>query len=166
MIRTVKSSIKIPLTIKIRTGWEQSTRNADKVVQIAYNEGVEWVAIHGRTRSQGYSGESDWDYIKQIKSNSPLPIIGNGDLNTPMLVETRLKESQCDGVMIGRGCLKNPFIFFDTLKRLNIQKNETQNINSILKNNDLWSIFTKLHEHLATHCDDTILLIQLKKFAA
>ncbi len=159
MIRTVKSAIKIPLTIKIRTGWDQSTRNAMEVAHIAFNEGVTWVAIHGRTRAQGYSGNSDWNYIQQIKNQSPLPIIGNGDLNTPLTIETRLRESGCDAVMIGRGCLKNPFLFLDTLNHL-------RGDSKVILKRDLWSVFERLHFHLTTQCDDTILVIQLKKFAA
>lgn len=160
MVRTVKSSIKIPLTIKIRTGWEQNSRNADEVTHIAYNEGVTWVAIHGRTRAQGYSGQADWDYIREIKTKSPLPIIGNGDLNTPNTIINALQTSGCDAVMIGRGCLKNPFLFSDTLNRMN-----GQDCNNALQR-DLWTVFERLHSHLATHCDDPILTIQLKKFAA
>jgi nifR3 family TIM-barrel protein len=160
MVRTVKAAISIPLTIKIRTGWDQNSRNADEVCRIAYNEGVTWVAIHGRTRAQGYSGHADWDYIAQVKAQSPLPIIGNGDLHSPQMIERRLKKSGCDAVMVGRGCLKNPFLFSDTLKHL---YGDTQ---SPLPNRDLWSVYSRLHHHLATQCDDTILTIQLKKFAA
>ncbi|MEM7646698.1 MAG: tRNA dihydrouridine synthase DusB [Pseudomonadota bacterium] len=109
--RQIKSKIQIPLTIKIRTGWDQHSRNALEIVQLAFDEGVTWVAIHGRTRAQAYNGEADWDYIAGVKANSPLPIIGNGDITSPELAVGRLKESGCDGVMIGRGCLKNPWIF-------------------------------------------------------
>ena len=191
MIRTVKSAIQIPLTIKIRTGWDQNTRNASEVTHIAYNEGVTWVAIHGRTRAQGYSGEADWDFIREVKAQSPLPILGNGDLNTPRMVEARLKQSGCDGVMIGRGCLKNPFIFQETLARLKKQESQTHtekntdtsqssfpstspseslsvfdSSDSSLFTKNLWSAYGRLHTHLATQCDDVILTIQLKKFAA
>lgn len=160
MVRTVKAAIQIPLTIKIRTGWDQSSRNAEEVIHIAHNEGVSWVAIHGRTRAQGYSGNADWDYIRQVKATSKLPIIGNGDLHSPKMIEQRLKESGCDAVMIGRGCLKNPFLFRDTLNHL-----RSESVAEPLKR-DLWSVYDRLHFHLATQCEDTILTIQLKKFAA
>lgn len=161
MIRTVKSALQIPLTIKIRTGWDQNSRNAVEVAHIAYNEGVEWVAIHGRTRAQGYSGQADWAYIQEVKEKSPLPILGNGDLNSPSSIEQRLNESGCDGVMIGRGCLKNPFLFLDTLQHrgMNLKNGPTLE-------RSLWHAYQRLHHHLATQCDDTILTIQLKKFAA
>lgn len=114
--RNIKNKISIPLTIKIRTGWDQQTRNALDIVQLAYDEGVSWVAIHGRTRSQAYTGKADWDYIAGIKANSPIPIIGNGDITSAQLAVDRLKESGCDGIMIGRGCLKNPWIFGQAFK--------------------------------------------------
>ena len=104
-------SVKIPVTIKIRTGWDSETRNALEVVRVAAEAGVAWVAIHGRTRAQGYSGLADWDFIGNVKAKSPLPIIGNGDLTTAEIAVDRLKIYGVDAVMIGRGALRNPFIF-------------------------------------------------------
>lgn len=122
--RQIKKVISIPLTLKIRTGWDQQTRNALEIVQLAYDEGVTWVAIHGRTRSQAYNGKADWDYIAGVKANSPIPIIGNGDITSPDLAVSRLKESGCDGVMIGRGCLKNPWIFYQAMRILGRETKE------------------------------------------
>jgi len=104
-------SVKIPVTIKIRTGWDADSRNAHDVVRAAADAGVAWVAIHGRTRAQGYSGQADWDYIAEVKAKSSIPIIGNGDLNNPETAVRRLKETGVDAVLIGRGALRNPFIF-------------------------------------------------------
>jgi len=115
MLTEIKSAIHIPLTIKIRTGWDYTSVNASEIVKAAYDSGVTWVAIHGRTRAQGYSGLADWDLISRVKEKSPLPIIGNGDVTTAALAVQRLKETGCDGVMIGRGCLKNPWIFRQAL---------------------------------------------------
>ena len=103
--------VKIPVTIKIRTGWDAESRNALDCVHAAADAGVRWVAIHGRTRAQGYSGLADWDLIGNIKAKSPLPIIGNGDLITPEVAVDRLRTYGVDAVMIGRGALRNPFIF-------------------------------------------------------
>ncbi len=160
MISTIKKAIDIPLTIKIRTGWDQSTRNADEVVKIAYEEGVTWVAIHGRTRAQGYSGLADWDYIAEVKSKSKLPILGNGDILTAQQAVLRLEQSGCDGVLIGRGCLKNPHIFADALALWRGEK-----LDSTL-GRDYVNLYQQLHEVLMAHCDERILQIQLKKFAA
>lgn len=115
MLSTVVKATKLPVTIKIRTGWDAESRNADQVANLAYDEGICWVAIHGRTRAQGYEGLADWNYIAEIKSKAKLPIIGNGDIVTPEQACQVLKSTGCDGVMIGRGALKNPYIFREAL---------------------------------------------------
>ena len=115
VFRAVKAGTKLPVTVKIRTGWDSESRNATEVAKIAYNEGLTWVAIHGRTRAAGYSGLADWDYIAEVKANSKIPILGNGDINSAATAMKRLGESGCDGVMIGRGCLKNPWIFREAM---------------------------------------------------
>jgi tRNA-dihydrouridine synthase B len=104
-------AVKIPVTIKIRTGWDATSRNALDVVHAARDAGVTWVAIHGRTRAQGYSGLADWDFIGNIKAKSSLPIIGNGDLNTGEIAVDHYKTYGVDAVLVGRGALRNPFIF-------------------------------------------------------
>lgn len=115
-------SVKIPVTIKIRTGWDAQSRNAMDIVRVAAESGVTWVAIHGRTRAQGYSGQADWDLIGEIKAKSPLPIIGNGDVTTADNAVERFRTYGVDAVMIGRGALRNPFIFEQGLARLNGQE--------------------------------------------
>jgi nifR3 family TIM-barrel protein len=104
-------SVRIPVTIKIRTGWDSETRNAQEIVRVAADAGVPWAAIHGRTRAQGYSGDADWAFIGEIKAKSPIPIIGNGDVTTAEIAVERLRTYGVDAVMIGRGALRNPFIF-------------------------------------------------------
>ncbi len=110
-LQAMVQSVKIPVTIKIRTGWDEKTKNALEVVHAAADAGVKWVAIHGRTRAQGYSGTADWEFIGEVKAKSPLPIIGNGDLTTAEIAYERYKTYGVDAVMIGRGALRNPFIF-------------------------------------------------------
>lgn len=118
MLRTVKSAITVPLTIKIRTGWDDSTKNAAEIVRIAREEGIDAVAIHGRTRAQGYAGHADWGFIREINAGAQLPIIGNGDILSGPLAAARLHESGCGGVMIGRGALKNPWIFREAVEAM------------------------------------------------
>jgi tRNA-dihydrouridine synthase B len=110
----MKKAIEIPLTIKIRIGWDDDSINADEVIRIAWNEGVEFVAIHGRTRAQQYKGQARWDYLEGLNANSPLPLIGNGDLHTSYLVKKRLEKTTCDALMLGRGALRNPFLFLES----------------------------------------------------
>jgi nifR3 family TIM-barrel protein len=159
VLRTVKSAVKIPVTIKIRTGWEQSQRNAVEVTKIAHDEGITWVAIHGRTRSQGYSGAADWEYIASVKAVSPVPVIGNGDILSAEQAESRLRTSGCDGVMIGRGCLKNPWIFKEAQNILN-GKNSEEGI----KYNYL-PILTRMRQLLESSHDERTVMIQLRKFS-
>ncbi|QDK43792.1 tRNA dihydrouridine synthase DusB [Bdellovibrio sp. ZAP7] len=159
VLSAVKAAVKIPVTIKIRTGWDSTTRNASEICNIAYNEGMEWVAIHGRTRNQGYSGFADWDFITEVKANAKLPILGNGDILTPRQAVLRLEQSGCDGVMIGRGCLKNPFIFMDALS---LWRGES--VKDVKR--DYVSLFNSLKNEVVAHCDEHITGIQLRKFAA
>jgi tRNA-dihydrouridine synthase B len=109
----IKSNIKLPLTCKMRTGWDHNELTVHECVRAAYNAGCEWAAIHGRTRAQGYQGESDWKLIKEVQQNSPLPIIGNGDIRNSKQAIDRLEESGVAAVMIGRGALRNPWIFME-----------------------------------------------------
>jgi tRNA-dihydrouridine synthase B len=160
LLKAVVSAVKIPVTIKIRTGWDAGTRNADEVVKIAYNEGISWVAIHGRTRAQAYNGQADWDYIAEVKSQAKLPIIGNGDILFAQQAVDCLLQSGCDGVMIGRGALKNPYIFRDALA---LYRGEQPD--KTLKR-DFGTLFIALKVAIVARCEDRITQIQLKKFAA
>lgn len=160
VLSSTVAAVKIPVTIKIRTGWDSTQRNALDVCNIAYNEGITWVAIHGRTRAQGYNGEADWEFISEIKAKSKIPILGNGDILTPQKAIQRLKESGCDGVMIGRGALKNPLIFADALS---LWKGES--VRTDLKRN-YKSIFLDLSLAIKAHTSEHITNIQLKKFAS
>jgi tRNA-dihydrouridine synthase B len=152
-IRAAKSGIQIPLTIKVRTGWDANTRNTHEVAQIAYDEGVTWVAIHGRTRAAAYTGLADWDYIREVKAKSKVPIIGNGDINSASTAVRRLEETSCDGVMIGRGCLKNPRLFIEARGILS-------------EEGSFGRILDRLHTHLSGFYDERLTLIQMRKFAA
>lgn len=108
---SMKKAIDVPLTIKIRTGWDADTINAPEIINIAYNEGIEFVAIHGRTRTQQYKGSADWGLLEHCAQTAPLPIIGNGDLHSAPLTQERMKKTTCQALMLGRGPLRDPFIF-------------------------------------------------------
>jgi nifR3 family TIM-barrel protein len=166
VFRAVKSATTLPVTVKIRTGWDESSRNAAKVAEIAYNEGLSWVAIHGRTRAAGYSGWADWDFIAEVKAQSKLPIIGNGDVNSAETAVRRLQETGVDGVMIGRGCLKNPWIFAESRDMWNqVRGLPSEDLSSYLEK-DFVSLFRNLHAAFASSTDERITTLQLKKFAS
>ncbi len=162
--KQVKAATKLPVTVKIRTGWDDSLKNADEVCKIAYNEGLTWVAIHGRTRAAGYSGLADWDYISHVKANAKLPIIGNGDIMGAEQANSRLQQSGCDGVMIGRGCLKNPWIFLQSQRIWQAQNLAGES--SAPDENDFVQIFLRLKLALERNADEKIMILQLRKFAS
>lgn len=109
---TAKTSKK-PVSVKIRKGWDKNSVNAVKFSSMAENSGATMIIIHGRTREMFYSGKADWDIIKRIKETVGIPVIGNGDVFTPEDALEMFKKTDCDGIMIGRGALGNPWIFRD-----------------------------------------------------
>lgn len=113
LFSAVKKAIKVPLTIKIRIGWDHDSVNALEVIHIAREEGIEFVAVHGRTRAQQYTGNANWDYLEHLGEKAPLDIIGNGDLHTAGLVRAKMANTKCQALMLGRGPLRNPFLFLE-----------------------------------------------------
>lgn len=118
IIRCTVNSVSVPVTIKIRKGWDENSVNAVEIASIAAEEGAAAVAVHGRTREQFYSGDADWDIIKQVKRAVNIPVIGNGDIQTPQDAKRMIEETGCDGIMIGRGAQGNPWIFKRTIEYL------------------------------------------------
>jgi tRNA-dihydrouridine synthase B len=110
IFKAVRKAIKIPLTIKIRSGWDRSSINAVEVLKLAEDCGVDGLAIHGRTRCDLFSGTADWQVIARVKEQSRIPIMGNGDVMAPADAERMFRETGVDGVMIGRGVLSNPWL--------------------------------------------------------
>lgn len=154
------NSVKIPVTIKIRLGWNSEEKNALEVVRAAEDVGVAWVAIHGRTRSQAYTGEADWDFIGNIKSKVSIPIIGNGDIVTPELAVERYRRFGVDAVMIGRGALRNPFIFEQSEQFLKTGAYTAASAEDYLK------LLQDQKYFLSFHPNERTALLQSKKFLA
>lgn len=108
--RTVKA-IRKPVTVKIRKGFDAGHVNAVEIARIVEGSGAAAIAVHGRTREQYYSGQADWDIIRQVKEAVSIPVIGNGDVDSPEKAKALMEETGCDGVMIGRAARGNPWIF-------------------------------------------------------
>ena len=113
--KTVKA-IRKPVTVKIRKGFDEEHINAVEIARIAESAGAAAVAVHGRTREQYYHGKADWDIIRRVKDAVRIPVIGNGDVDSPGAARRMLEETGCDGIMIGRGAQGNPWIFHQILR--------------------------------------------------
>jgi nifR3 family TIM-barrel protein len=111
IIRAVKKAVRIPVTVKIRSGWTRRSVNAVEISRVAEKSGADAIIVHGRTADQGFGGVADWKVIAEIKKKVNIPVIGNGDIWQPQDAIRMLQETSCDAVMVGRGALGNPWIF-------------------------------------------------------
>lgn len=162
IIEKTVDSVNIPVTAKIRSGWDQQHINATEIAKIIEEAGASAITVHPRTKTQQYSGKSDWNIIKQVKENVNIPVIGNGDIWTCYDAEQMLQETKCDAIMIGRGVLGNPWL----IKQINNyldhnEKPETitaqQKINMIKKHTELL---------LEEEKDEKIAIIKIRKHAS
>lgn len=156
VIRTTKKALgDVPLTIKIRLGWDRKNLNYNEFIKIAHEEGVEAVTVHGRTKTEMFTGTVDYDLIADAKANAKLPIIGNGDV---MDVETynKMLDTGVDGVMIGRGMMKQPWIFQSL--------NEGTDPSEFMSNSMLYDLIKELVKHEKVYKGEMFFLEMVKKY--
>ena len=118
VVRAVSDRVRLPVTVKIRAGWDEDHINAVEVAQICEQAGAQAIAVHARTRAQQYAGNADWRIIREVKRSVRVPVIGNGDVRCGADAVRMLDETGCDGVLIGRAAQGNPWIFADVLAAL------------------------------------------------
>lgn len=150
IIYSTKKSVKIPVTLKMRTGWNDSMRNAPKIAKVAEDIGISLITVHGRTRCQMYRGRSDWRFIKKVKNQIKIPLIANGDVLDCSDADKILKDSGADGFMIGRGTYGRPWIFSEIINFF-----KKKSLNSI-KSFDIKEIILEHLDLNLSHYDTTV----------
>lgn len=144
IVNSVKTSVDIPVTVKIRKGWDKNSVNAVEIAKICEYNGADAIVVHGRTKEDMYNPGIDLDIIKQVKKNVSIPVIGNGDIKNVVDAKNMMDITGCDMVMIGRGALGNPWIFKEI--------NDFFNHGTIPKNHDLDEVMDIMLKHIKNIC--------------
>lgn len=161
IVNKIKKVATKPVTVKIRAGWDSKTINAPEFAKILEFNGADMIAVHGRTREQFYTGKADYNIIKQVKENVNVPVVGNGDIYEPQDTIKMLEETNCDGVMIGRGILGNPWLIKNSVKVLN------DDFNFYIVTPEERIEMVKRHAMMLTEeLDEKIAILEMRKFAA
>ena len=122
IVSAVVKAVSVPVTVKIRSGWDETSINAVEVAKVIEKAGASAITVHGRTRAQGYSGKADWNIIREVKNAVAIPVIGNGDVTSCYKAKEMLEQTGCDAVMIGRGVLGNPWLIKECVEYLETGK--------------------------------------------
>ncbi len=122
IVNKIKKVSNKPISVKFRSGWDDNNINAVEFAKVLESNGADLLAVHGRTREQFYSGRADYNIIRQVKESVNIPVVGNGDIFKPQDAVDMIEQTNCNGVMIGRGILGNPWLIINTIKLLNNEK--------------------------------------------
>ena len=156
VFRAMRKAIGVPLTIKIRCGWDDAHVNAVEIARIAELEGVDAITVHPRTRLQQFTGTAQWDVIAQVVGAVTIPVTGNGDVRSMAEAKAMIKRTGCSSVMIGRGALGRPWIFDDSFERLSPAEQHALKLRVVNRHADL----------IEGHFSERFALVQLKKHLA
>ncbi len=153
--KKVVEKSNVPVTIKIRKGWDSEHINAVQIAQIAEKNGVSAITVHGRTREEFYSGKADWDIIKEVKEAVSIPVIGNGDITSIESANEIFQKTNCDAIMIGRASLGNPWIFKEIITGEKIEKScedvkkmIIKHLNMLVKEKGEYTAIREMRKHI------------------
>ncbi len=161
VVSNVVKSVPIPVTVKIRSGWDSNNINAVQVAKVCERAGASAIAIHGRTRSQGYSGKVNLDIIKEVKESVSIPVIGNGDIKSYLDAKRMFEYTKCDAIMIGRGILGNPWLIKECVDYLNYNKEPT-----FVSLNEKLNMIKKHLKYLLELKNERIVLLEMRSHIA
>lgn len=160
IVKSVCNAVSVPVTVKIRSGWDSSSINAVEVAKLCEKAGAKAIAVHARTRAQGYLGKADWSIIKAVKDNVSIPVIGNGDVTSPKEFKRMLDETGCDAVMIGRGVLGNPWLIKEIIEYM-----EFGEVKSRPSNKDKIDMIRRHYELLLEDKPEGLALLEIRSHA-
>ncbi len=160
IVKAVVNAVSVPVTVKIRSGWDDDNINCVEVAKIIEQSGASAITLHARTRKQGYSGKADWNLIKKVKESVNIPVIGNGDVTSPELAKRMLDETGCDAIMIGRGVLGNPWLIRDTIDFL-----EKGSYNTDLNLDEKINMLKKHLEYLMKDKCEKVAILEIRSHA-
>ena len=161
IVTAVVDAVDVPVTVKIRSGWDSKSINAVEVAKVIQEAGALAITVHPRTRSQGYTGKADWNIIKQVKAAVSIPVIGNGDIKSAEDAKRMIDETGCDAVMIGRAALSNPFIFKEVDYYF-----KTGAILSKVPNNEKIDLALKHLKYLLEIKDEKVAVLEMRTIAS
>ena len=161
IVKAVVEAVPVPVTVKIRSGWDSKSINACEVAKICEEAGASAITIHPRTRAQGYEGHSDWNIIKQVKEAVSIPVIGNGDIKSIEDAKKMIDETGCDAIMIGRGALGNPYLFKQIIHYL-----ETGEKLEELTDKEKINLIIKHFEYLLEIKPEKVAVLEMRTHAA
>ena len=157
VVKSVVDSVSIPVSVKIRSGWDNNSINAVKIAKEIEKAGASCICVHPRTRAQGYTGHSDWNIIKLVKDSVSIPVIGNGDINSCYDAKDMIDSTGCDAVMIGRACIGNPWIIRDCVNYI-----EDGILPSSISLNDRISMIKKHINYLLLIKPEKVVILEMR----
>ena len=157
VVKSVVDSVNVPVTVKIRSGWDSNSINAVEIAKVIEKAGASAICVHPRTRAQGYTGHSDWSVIKLVKESVSIPVIGNGDINSCYDAKDMIDSTLCDAVMIGRACIGNPWIIRDCVNYI-----EEGILPSVVSLNDRISMIKRHINYLLEIKPEKVVVLEMR----